>query len=187
MTCEVKLYENFLIDNDCDALLKKFGTELATSTTLGEYVEGYRTAENTWISNHEDPIVKEFMTRVALLTGTPVENQESPNLVKYEIGGEYKHHHDYFHPNTDYYEECIAQGGQRTHSAILYLNDDFTGGETDFPDIKTRVTPKKGLLCIWNNINHRGDLEPSSFHAGLPVITGRKWILISWIRERKFG
>lgn len=110
-----------------------------------------------------------------------------PSLIKYEIGQQYKEHHDFFHPDGgNYYLESIGNSGQRTHTAIIYLNDDYTGGETRFPELDFQVNPKKGMLCIWNNINPDGSLEGSSLHAGLPVITGRKWILIIWIREKKF-
>jgi hypothetical protein len=34
-----------------------------------------------------------------------------------------------------------------THAAIVYLNDDFSGGETYFPDIKDEVRPQRGLLA----------------------------------------
>ena len=190
MACELKLYHNFLIEKDCDRLLKKYSDGLQESQTLGRYIEGYRVAENRWIYDIEDPLIKGIVTRISMLTGKPIENQEKPNLIKYDIGGEYKHHHDYFSLDEnfpDQYENCMNQGGQRTHTAILYLNDDFTGGETDFPSLGIKVTPQKGLLCIWNNVNELGEVEPDSFHAGLPVITGRKWILISWVRERAFG
>lgn len=185
MTCRVTHYYNMISAADCDAIINEHGGDLAASTTLGQYIEGYRTAENKWIYDEHDNLINSFIYKVSELTKKPIENQEKPTLIKYEIGGEYKNHHDYFHPGTDYYDSCMAQGGQRTHSAILYLNDDFTGGETHFPTLDITVKPKKGSIVIWNNMDN-GRIDPDSFHAGLPVIEGRKWILILWIRERKF-
>lgn len=187
MPCTINGYENFLMSQDCDRIIKKFGSDLATSTTVGEPVDGYRTSENVWIGDINDPIIRGIMERLASLVNVPSENQETPNLIKYEVGQQYKEHHDFFFPdNTSYYHDSIGNSGQRTHTAILYLNDDYTGGETRFPELDFQVTPKKGMLCIWNNINQDGSLEGTSLHAGLPVTTGRKWILIIWIREKKF-
>jgi prolyl 4-hydroxylase len=119
-------------------------------------------------------------------TNLPLENQEAIHIVKYEIGGQYKLHHDFFHPNTDYYESCIKQGGQRAYSCLIYLNDNFTGGETDFPKVNKTVIPELGKLIVWDNLKEDGSLDYDSFHAGLPVIEGQKWICIVWVRENKF-
>lgn len=36
-----------------------------------------------------------------------------------------------------------------SHAAILYLNDDFEGGQTYFPDIGEEVQPQRGLLAAF--------------------------------------
>jgi hypothetical protein len=66
------------------------------------------------------------------------------------------------------------------------LNDDFTGGETEFPKKDTSVTPQTGRLLIWRNLNEDGTLDYDSLHAGLPVLSGEKNIAIVWVRENSF-
>jgi len=45
----------------------------------------------------------------------------------------------------------------RSHGMVMYLNDDFEGGELVYPDFELTVKPEKGMMCIhtagWEN-NH---------------------------------
>jgi hypothetical protein len=57
---------------------------------------------------------------------------------------------------------------------MVYLNDDYEGGETEFNYLSKRVKPKKGTLLIW----------PTGFthtHRGGMVVSGNKYILTGWI------
>ena len=55
---------------------------------------------------------------------------------------------------------------------MVYLNDDFTGGETVFyadpGTVRVSVRPERGMALIFI---HR------QWHAGAPVLTGRKYVL----------
>jgi len=80
----------------------------------------------------------------------------------------------------------MDRGGQRKYSALIYLNDDFEGGETYFPKINYTVKPEIGKMVIWENLNKDNSLNYDSLHAGLPVLSNEKWICIVWVRETKF-
>lgn len=73
MPCTINGYENFLMSQDCDRLIKKFGSDLSTSTTVGDPVDGYRTSENVWIHDRDDPMIRGIMERLALITKVPSE------------------------------------------------------------------------------------------------------------------
>jgi hypothetical protein len=49
-----------------------------------------------------------------------------------------------------------------------------------------KVNPVKSKVVIWDNLNEDGTLDYESIHAGLPVISGTKYIATIWIRENKF-
>jgi len=56
---------------------------------------------------------------------------------------------------------------------LYYLNDDFTGGETEFFN-EMKITPKRGSVLVF----------PPTWqypHAGLPVDTGNKYILSTYL------
>lgn len=177
-------YRESLTPQECEELIQLGKDRLTPAFTLGVNREGYRTALNCWITEPL-PITAKVKLLVKQATGVPVENQEHVHIVKYEVGGEYKPHHDFFHPNTDYFESQVARGGQRTHSCLFYLNTDFTGGETEFPNLGVKITPELGKLIVWDNLNN-GQLDYDSLHAGLPVASGEKWICVVWVRENEF-
>ena len=78
----------------------------------------------------------------------------------------------------------IETGGQRTWTAMVYLNAVEEGGATWFPQIGIRVAPKKGLLLAWNNMKPRRQPERDHMlHEGMPVVKGTKYIVTKWFRE----
>ena len=59
----------------------------------------------------------------------------------------------------------------------IYLNDVEEGGETEFLHFSKRVKPKTGRIVIW----------PAGFpyvHRGNPPLSGKKYILTSWMLLR---
>jgi prolyl 4-hydroxylase len=178
--------KNFITPEQCNTLIQICESKLENLKVLGSDNEDeYRKAEGTWIdkNDNDNNFISDMLVEVSKL---PKENQESIHLVKYKIGGEYKNHHDFFHLNQSYTETELAKGGQRTKSCLIYLNDNFKGGETVFPTIDVKVAPEQGKLIIWDNLNPDGSLNNDSLHAGLPVEEGIKYIAIVWIRENKF-
>ena len=56
---------------------------------------------------------------------------------------------------------------------MIYLNDDYEGGETEFLYYKKRVQPEKGKLLIWPaGMTHA--------HRGGLVLKGTKYIVTGW-------
>ena len=182
----IQEYKDFLTKEQCQEIINLVSSRFEAAGTLGKKIDGYRVAESTWIFNNDQPLIKVFRERVSQLSGLPVCNMENISVVKYEIGGEYKYHQDFFHPGESYYDSCMQRGGQRLKTALLYLNEEFTGGETEFRDIPLTVKPETGKLIIWENVSPDGTLNFKSSHAGLPVITGTKYIATIWIRESEF-
>lgn len=181
----VRETHGFLTESECQELIENANVGFYRTTTLGKSIDGYRVADGAWLSNDLD-IVKTLKNKISSECGVPVENMEGTHIVKYEIGGEYKVHHDFFHPNESYFDSQVKRGGQRTKTALVYLNDDFSGGETEFPKMNIKVNPKKGKLVLWDNMREDGSLDYDSLHAGLPVETGTKYIAVVWMRESKF-
>ena len=71
-------------------------------------------------------------------------------------------------------EDLGPNNTTRILAYIIFLNDDFTGGETEFLHKNMRVTPKKGTLAIFPaNYTH--------VHRGNPPLTGVKYIMTSWV------
>jgi prolyl 4-hydroxylase len=180
----IQEFKNILSVDECNELIYMSKDKLFEATTLGTKIKDYRVAENTWLFEKTN-LNEKIKNIVSEKTGLPIDYQEGIHIVKYNVGGEYKEHHDFFPPNTDYYHSQIKKGGQRIYSCLFYLNDDFLGGETHFPKVNYKVKPKLGKLVIWKNLNDDLSINSNSLHAGLPVTSGEKWICIIWVRERK--
>lgn len=116
-------------------------------------------------------------------TGASADRIEPWELIHYEVGGHYCAHVDWFDPKR--YPTYFKGGGQRTHSALVYLSTVPQGGETVFPAIGRVVTPEVGLLIAWRNMSSSGQLCSAATHRANPVVVGEKWVLATWIREYK--
>ena len=66
----------------------------------------------------------------------------------------------------------------------MYLNDDYEGGETEFPAIGLRYRGRRGDALLFANVDIVGNPDRRSIHAGLPPTRGEKWLLSQWIRNR---
>jgi prolyl 4-hydroxylase len=177
---------NFLSHTMCDKIISYAAPKLSEMETLGVGKHDGRVADGTWL-DFSYPEVSIISNLIVDLSGYPSENQEQLHVVKYNTGGKYDAHYDFFVPNENYFDSVMSQGGQRVQSWLIYLNDDFEGGETHFPKEGATVVPHKGMVLGWNNIKGEGQLNWNSFHAGMPVLSGTKWIGVIWVREYKFG
>lgn len=98
-----------------------------------------------------------------------VTQSESLNLLKYEPGQKYD-----FHFDTDwtYY---------RTVSVLVYLNpSEYEGGETHFKHFDLKVKPEKPSIVIFPS-------NYSYLHSALPVVSGEKFIVVSWMNDLPAG
>ena len=181
----LKQYPNFLSEENCKVIISLGEPDLERAGVLGAQYADFRIAETKFF-NPDIPALKKIREVVAQKTGIPIENQEPMSLIKYQVGGLFKAHHDCFHKTADYYEGCMRQGGQRIKTCLIYLNEDFEGGQTEFPKMKYKLQPKTGLMVVWDNTDVNGEIIQESEHAGLPVISGVKYLISIWIRENKF-
>ena len=67
---------------------------------------------------------------------------------------------------------------------LVYLNDEFTGGETDFPAIQFTVRPKRGKAILFWNTDENEILHGEALHRGKQVISGEKYICTIWLHTR---
>jgi prolyl 4-hydroxylase len=179
------LIDDVISKDKCDKLINKYKPGIRPSTTLDPYIDDYRTSSNTFISYGISDDVDEIAQVVSDIIESPIENFEGMQFVHYKPGEYYKHHHDYFEADTDYYDREMSRGGQRTWTAFLYLNDVPKGGETYFPEIDFKVKPKVGRMALWMNMIDDIPIV-NSLHEALPPIGCEKWGVNIWVREKKF-
>ena len=81
----------------------------------------------------------------------------------------------------------MSQGGHRKYTSIIYLNDDFSGGETYFAKLNKTIKPETGKIVLWKNIKENNEIDELMFHTGKSVLSNEKWILVIYIREKIYS
>lgn len=176
--------QNFLSDADCAFLIGLIDASCRPSSLfLDGQDDSYRTSSSGDLDRW-DPGVNAIDTRICALLGIAPEHGETLQGQRYEPGQQFKAHHDFFHVSQPYWPEQEKHGGQRSWTAMIYLNQPGSGGGTQFPGIGITVAPRTGMLLAWNNMGGDGAPNLNSLHAGLPVTTGVKHIVTKWFRER---
>ncbi len=131
-----------------------------------------------------DLLIEIIRARIAAATHIPVPVFEPVQVLHYSVGQEFKRHVDSLEPSNPRHREQLRSHGQRIATFLIYLNDDFEGGETEFSRIGVRYRGKTGDAIFWANCDMEGRPDPMTLHAGLPPTAGEKWILSQWIRDR---
>lgn len=138
----------------------------------------------TIVPTNGDVLLQILNERLARLTGEPVEYQENTTVLRYRPGEIYDNHYDFFNPDVAQFQHEIERRGQRTMTALIYLSEDFEGGETEFPELAWSFHGRRGDAIVWSNVRPDGSPEPRSLHAGRPPRWGEKWVLSKWIRSK---
>ena len=183
---QVYYYPGFLDDATCDRLIAMIDAHRRPSTLLSDRNDqGFRTSDSCDMDRYA-PDVRPTDERIADLLGIAHDHGETMQGQRYAPGQQFRAHHDYFHETESYWERMLREGGQRTWTAMIYLNDVEEGGATWFPQAGIRVAPKRGLLLTWNNMNPDGSPNQKTIHEGMPVVAGVKYIITKWFREDRW-
>jgi prolyl 4-hydroxylase len=69
----------------------------------------------------------------------------------------------------------------------MYLSEVEQGGATAFPEVGLTVRPKRGSAVLFANLTPDQQVDRRTLHAGLPVLSGCKYIATKWLREQVYG
>jgi len=150
-----------------------------------DYSSGYRTSYSGDVDPH-DPFIKKLQRRLDDLLGIDPIFGETIQGQRYLPGQQFQPHTDWFPGGSASWEHENGRGGQRSITAMAYLNPVEEGGATHFPRLGVTIEPKPGALLIWNNADPEGVPNPFTIHAGLPVVRGVKYVITKWYRTRKW-
>jgi prolyl 4-hydroxylase len=147
--------------------------------------EGVRTSQSCNL-NVYDPVVSDVESQIAGMLGIDRSWGEPLQGQRYQPGQCFKEHADFFYVDQPYWAEYEPHGGQRTWTAMIYLNMPKQGGATGFTYLDLDIKPKVGRILVWNNMAADGSPNPWTVHEGQPVEDGIKYIVTKWYRERTF-
>lgn len=121
---------------------------------------------------HEYPFVTALNRRIAALSGTSAEQGEPLQVLRYAPGEEYRAHLD----------AIPGLANPRVLTVLIYLDDGYAGGETEFGPAKLRFRGHRGSALMFGTVDDNGRPDPAAEHAGRPVTSGTKTIASRWIR-----
>jgi len=112
--------------------------------------------------------------------GIEISESEMPQMLSYGIGGHYKPHIDgeslWRTPDG---ELIWKKSIDRDLSIVMFLNNDFEGGDFVFSELKVRVRPEPGMMvCFPSNHHYRHGVEP--------VIKGTRYSIVCWATVKGF-
>lgn len=181
---ELFIQYDFMTSAECGRMIAMIDADSQPSALFQEGADNsFRTSYSCNLDRWDD-FVLDIDDRISTLLGLPPQNGETLQGQRYRVGEEFKPHHDFFHVDQPYWPEMEASGGQRSWTAMIYLNEPAGGGETGFPALGIAVSPRAGMLLAWNNMRPDGAPNIKTVHAGQPVTAGTKYIVTKWFRER---
>lgn len=187
-TPALRVLSGFATAGECLWLMKSARDRLRPATVVtpsgSHAVETART--NTAVAYQwaeMDVIMEVIRARISTATGLPLPLFEASQVLHYAPGEEFSAHHDYFDPQNPGHAEQLKRG-QRIATVLVYLNNEYTGGETAFPRAEMSFRGETGDALFIINVDGRGGPDSMTLHAGTPPESGEKWIFSQWIRDR---
>lgn len=180
----VNIVDDFLTKEECAHVIQLASGHFDRSKVLTDKATEYytRTSYSAVLNFPDDEVLNSIRKKASELIHMPESHFESFQVVTYAIGQEFHNHYDTFYANTAVGREHLARGGQRKYTLLAYLNDDFEGGSTHFPNLDKIVKPKQGRVLIFDNLDEAGNTYEAALHAGLPVFKGNKYAMNIWVR-----
>jgi len=184
---EIYRLDHFLDPTDCAALVALIDAGCTPSPLhIAHRYEGYRTSQTCTLAA-ADPTASKAAARIAALLSIDPLCAEPLQGQVYQAGEYYRMHADFYYIDEAYWPGVDAMGGQRTWTAMIYLDVPPGGGATRFPYLDLEFEPRVGRLLAWNNMDEHGAPNSWTSHQGCTVEAGVKHIITQWYRERPFG
>ena len=182
-TIEMYGVANFFSADECARLIAMVDAVARPSHTYHNNPDSGRTSYSGDV-DPGDPFIRMLERRIDDLMGIEAKYGEVIQGQRYAQGQEFRAHFDFFNTAAEYWPSEEGRGGQRSWTAMGYLNAVEAGGATEFSRVPVAVPPQPGALLVWNNMGRDGQPNPLSIHAGTPVERGIKYVVTKWYRVR---
>jgi len=187
----IRLFREFASPAICDRVVDRFRESLSPAMVWDAAagtpkVDAMRTNRTRDLLRRDmDVVLAVLRARISAATRLPEEIFETAQVMRYEPGQEFKLHHDYLDPLIPGQLLDMERRGQRIGTVLIYLNDDFEAGETEFPFAGIKLRGKKGDALFFTNVTPTGEPDVKALHSGNSPTSGEKWIFSQWIRDRQ--
>ncbi|MDG2005614.1 MAG: 2OG-Fe(II) oxygenase [Novosphingobium sp.] len=184
---DIYAVSDFLSKEECQHLAGLVDDVAKPSQIFEEvYQHNYRTSYSGDVDQN-DSFIRMVERRLGDLLGLELSWGESVQGQRYYPGQEFKEHCDWFDTQSEYWKEEVRRGGQRSWTAMVFLNNVEEGGSTAFPQLGIDIPPQQGALLLWNNADPDGVPNGDTLHAAQPVVRGAKYVITKWFRTRPWN
>jgi len=200
----------FLTEEECNRIQEAALPRLAQSTVKDTKSTS---GANTFLKASECAALFSINDRIANLTRTNLNQQETLQVLNYEKGQKHDSHWDYIDPERyegTAQEKVMLGGKNRMLTVLWYLTSVSDGGETVFPMANGSPKPPsnklanrkdcdqqggikinaiKGRVVLLYSMLPDGTLDPNSLHGACPVEheNEEKWEAKKWIWNKSSG
>ena len=160
---DIQTFSNFLTLDECDRFQK-----IILNVDSTNFTDNGSFKNKKWT---DLKLATDFFKRLIELDKNNITRYIRANKLIivsiYDVGDSFG-----FHTDTGLFYDK-SSGEESRWTLLIYLNDNFEGGETAFYDTDTwkevlRIKPQKGMALIF-------DID--LWHSGLPLLSGnKKWI-----------
>jgi hypothetical protein len=185
----ISVIEGFATAAECDWVMERARPRLHRARVYNPSDGSFFTKDARTNSSVEfgiaetDVVIVGLRLRIQMLCG--LDRLEASSILHYSPGQEFKRHYDFLDPLLPGHALDIKRSGQRAATFLIYLNNDYEGGETEFPKLDWRYKGRKGDALLFWNLNAAGEPDRNTLHAGLPTTAGEKWVFSQWLRQSR--
>lgn len=144
----------------------------------------HRTCGVAGLTKEQGVFIDDINERLSKMCNWDKSKSQKLNMLKYEPGGMFKPHFDWWGPEN---KEYLEKYGNRVGTMIMYLNDveEGTGGETLFKHLQKIIKPVKGCAVFFNydSDNDRHNAI-RTLHAGHTVKKGVAYKMTKWFVQK---
>ena len=204
-------FPRFLSDEESDNIKDEASKRLQRSGVVpikgkkSTGIDKVRTSFGCWLDNSHKS-VEDVRRRILSVTGFNTTQVEKLQVLRYEIGGKYESHHDFYQPHgaksaeeaEEMWRNKWNKNWNRAATFFLYLHDTEEGGETVLPRANggpqpasmrdctkgLRVKPKRGSAVLFYDMKPNHQTDDYSLHGGCPVVKGVKWAAPQWLHVK---
>lgn len=185
----ILVIERFATAAECDWLIERGRPALKRAlvyrgNAAAQVADTRTNTEMGFTIFHADVLLSLLRDRMAAVLQTSTRFFEVTKLLHYEPGEQFALHGDFLQANTPELAQEVELRGQRSSTFLVYLNDGFEGGETDFPRLGFRYKGQRGDALVFDNLEADGSPDYRTVHAGLATTRGEKWLLSQWVRTK---
>ena len=160
------LLRGFLDEAECRRLIAIIDSRIQPSVLFTDKASPRGRTSSTHFFAKEMPETRALAERIAAVTGIGLRH---------------------FLLDRPHWQTERHRGGQRSWTAMVYLNTPEAGGATAFPALDLTIAPEPGMLVVWDNMDRKGRPNRATLHAALPVEAGVKYVVTQWYRQGEWS